>query len=850
MESLLRSITRQDPNPEDYTDIDFWTNPERSGWLTKQGEYIRTWRRRWFILKQGKLLWFKDSIVTRASVPRGVVAVGQCLTVKGAEDVLNKPFAFELSTNNDTMYFIADSEKEKEEWINSIGRSIVQHSSPTPASATATNVGDRALFQQCTSFKQLKQIHAQMLRTNKLHDPYAASELFTAAAFSSFSALDYARKVFDQIPQPNLYSWNILIRALATSSDPIQSVLVFIRMLHDSPFGPNKFTFPVLIKAVAERRCFLVGKAVHGMAIKTSFGDDVFVLNSLIHFYASCGHLDLAYLVFEMIEGNNKDIVSWNSMVTGFVQGGYPDKALDLFERMRNEGVHPNAVTMVSVMSACAKTMNLTLGRKVCDYIDRNEMMMNLNVCNATIDMFVKCGEVEIARGLFDNMEKRDVVSWTTIIDGYAKMSEHGIARDIFDSMPRKDIPAWNVLISGYEQSGRPKEALAIFRELQLTKSGARPDQVTLLSTLSACAQLGAMDIGEWIHGYIKKERIQLNRNLATSLIDMYSKSGDVEKAIEVFHSIGNKDVFVWSAMIAGLAMHGRGEAAIELFLDMQETQVKPNSVTFTNLLCACSHSGLVDEGKRLFDEMERVYGVVPKTKHYSCMVDVLGRAGHLEEALKFIEGMPLAPSASVWGALLGACCIHGNLELAEKACSRLLEIEPGNHGAYVLLSNLYAKTGDWEGVSELRQQMRDSGLKKETGCSSIEIDGTVHEFIVGDNAHPLSRDIYAKLDEIMARLRSHGYVANTLCMLQFVEEEEMKEKALKLHSEKMAIAFGLIRADSQQAIRIVKNLRVCRDCHTVAKMVSKVYGRDIVLRDRYRFHHFSGGHCSCQDYW
>ncbi|CAN1150736.1 Pentatricopeptide repeat-containing protein At2g29760, chloroplastic [Linum perenne] len=717
--------------------------------------------------------------------------------------------------------------------------------SPTPPSATATN-GHRALIQQCTTLNQLKQIHAQMLRTNMLHDPYASSELFTAAAFSSFSTLDYARKVFDQIPQPNLYAWNTLIRALASSSDPIQSVLVFIRMLHESPSHPNKFTFPVLIKAVAEQRCFLIGKAVHGMAIKTSFGSDVFVLNSLIHFYASCGHLGLAYLVFEMIEG--KDIVSWNSMVTGFVHGGCPEKALEMFERMESEGVSPDAVTMVSVMSACAKKMDLKFGRRVCDYIERNGMKMNLQLCNAMIDMFVKCGEVEIARGLFDNMEKRDVVSWTTMIDGYAKMSEYGIARDIFDSMPRKEIPAWNVLISAYEQNGKPKEALAIFRELQLSKS-AKPDQVTLLSMLSACAQLGAMDIGEWIHGYIKKQGIQLNRNLATSLIDMYSKSGDVEKALEVFHSINHKDVFVWSAMIAGLAMHGRGEAAMKLFVKMQEVKTKPNFVTFTNLLCACSHSGLVDEGKRLFDQMERMYGVVPEVKHYACMVDMLGRAGHLEEAMQFIENMPLAPSASVWGALLSACCIHGNLELAEKACSHLLDIEPGNHGAYILLSNLYAKSENWEGVSRLRQQMRDSGLKKEQGCSSIEINGTVNEFIVGDIAHALSRNIYAKLDEIMARLRSHGYVANTSHVLQFVEEEDMKVTALKLHSEKLAIAFGLINMNRPQPIRIVKNLRVCGDCHTVAKLVSKVYNRDIVLRDRYRFHHFSEGHCSCGDY-
>lgn len=653
--------------------------------------------------------------------------------------------------------------------------------------------------------------------------------------------------MFDYIPQPNLYTWNTCIRAFASSPEPIHSLFIFIRMLYESLDFPNKFTFPFVIKAAAGISSLPVAQAIHGMVIKASLSSDLFILNSLIHCYASCGDMDSAYLVFLKID--EKDVVSWNSMITGFVQGGCPDKALELFQRMEAENVSPNDVTMVGILSACTKKLDLEFGRWVCQYIKRNKIHLTLTLSNVMLDMYVKNGSLEDARKLFDKMEDKDDFSWTTMIDGYAKGGDFDAARSIFYAMPRPEIAAWNVLISAYEQNGKPKEALAIFHELQLSKT-AKPDEVTLLSTLSACSQLGAIDIGGWIHVYIKKQGIKLNGHLTTALIDMYSKCGDLEKALDIFYSAEVRDVFVWSAMIAGLAMHGRGRAAIDLFVKMQESKVMPNAVTFTNLLSACSHTGLVDEGRTFFNQMESVYGVVPGTKHYTCMVDILGRAGHLEEAVELIRKMPIVPSASAWGALLGACRIHGNVELAEIACGNLLEIDPGNHGAYVLLSNIYAKTGKWDSVSGLRRHMKVSGIKKETGCSSVEVDGIIHEFIVGDNSHPLSREIYAKLDEILAGLKSAGYVPNASHLLQFVEEEDMKEKALNLHSEKLAIAFGLIRLGPSQPIRIVKNLRVCGDCHSVAKLISKLYDRDIILRDRYRFHHFSGGICSCKDYW
>ncbi|KAM3231799.1 pentatricopeptide repeat-containing protein, chloroplastic [Capsicum annuum] len=704
------------------------------------------------------------------------------------------------------------------------------------------------LIEKCHSIKQLKQIHAQMLRIGLFFDPFSASKLIEASALSHFSSLNYAHQVFDQIPQPNLFSWNAVIRAYSSSPDPMQSILMFVNMICDGCEFPSKFTYPFVFKASAKMKAFRFGRGLHGMVVKGKrVGFDVFVCNSLIHFYADCGCLDSAYLFFESMQ--TRDVVSWNTMILGFVEGGCVDEALKMFDRMGEENVRPNDVTMMAVSSACGKKMDLEFGRWVHTFIERNGIKESLILDNAILDMYVKCGSTEDAERLFDKMGDKDVFSWTTMLVGYARAGNFVAARSVLNTMPSQDIAAWNALISAYEQSGKPKEALAVFNELQLHKK-AEPDEVTLVCALSACAQLGAIDLGRWIHVYMKKLGIKLNCHLTTALIDMYSKCGDVEKALAIFDSVNIRDVFVWSAMVAGLAMHGRGEEAISLFLKMQEHKVKPNSVTLINVLCACSHSGLVEEGRAIFNQMVNAYGIVPGVKHYACLVDILGRAGELEEAEELINNMPVTPGSTVWGALLGACRLHGNLELAEQACNRLLELEPENHGAYVTLSNIYAKSGKWDEVSMLRKHMRECGLKKEPGCSSIEVNSVVHQFLVGDTAHPQSQKIYAKLDEIATRLKHVGYVSNKSQILQLVEEEDMQEQALNLHSEKLAMAFGLISVAPSQPIHIVKNLRVCGDCHAVAKLLSKIYDREILLRDRYRFHHFKEGNCSCKDYW
>ncbi|XP_051143231.1 pentatricopeptide repeat-containing protein At2g29760, chloroplastic [Andrographis paniculata] len=703
------------------------------------------------------------------------------------------------------------------------------------------------LIDQCSNVQQLKQIHARMLRLGLFFDPFSASKLLHSAALSHSPSLHYARDLFDQIPHPNLYSWNTLIRAYAASPYVTRSISMFVRLLHESVERPSKFTYPFVIKASAKLSDLRLGKAVQGMVIKEGLSSDLFVNNCLIHFYMECGCLDMALQVFWSMP--KRDVVSWNSMINGLAQNEYPDEAVNFFRRMEEAGVIPNDVTMVGVLSACGKTGDAELGRWLHSYIENNGIGMGLILGNAVLDMYTKCSSMEQARLFFDNMVDKDIISWTTMIAGYARIGDFSAARQLFDSLPRKDIAAWNALISGYEQNGRPKEAIAVFHELQLSKA-AKPDEVTLVSALSACSRLGAMELGGWIHVYTRKEVVRLNCYLVTALIDMYSKCGDLQKAREVFQSAEKRDVFVWSSMIAGLGMHGRGRDAVEMFQRMQEANVRPNSVTFTNLLSACSHSGLVEEGREFFHQMESVYKIPPGMEHYAAMVDILGRAGQLDDATEFIQKMPMSPGASVWGALLGACRLYKNVDLAEHAGSHLLNIEPDNHGAYVLLSNIYAESGKWDKVSDLRKRMRDAGLKKEAGCSSIEVEGTVHEFLVGDNTHPMSKKIYLKLEEMTSRLKSAGYVPNKSEVLQLVEEENMQEIALHLHSERLALAFGLLTLPPSQPIRIVKNLRVCQDCHSVVKLVSKLYDREIVLRDRYRFHHFIGGECSCMDFW
>lgn len=444
-------------------------------------------------------------------------------------------------------------------------------------------------------------------------------------------------------------------------------------------------------------------------------------------------------------------------------------------------------------------------------------------------------------------MDQPDVVSWTTMISGLSKLDMVDDARELFDRMPQRNSVSWNAMIAGYTQNGRFKEAFELFDRMRF--QGIELDRFVAASMLTACTGMGALEQGKWIHGYIERKGIELDPKLATTIVDMYCKCGCLDKAYEVFRGLSNKGLSLWNCMIGGLGMHGCGKDAIELFKEMEKEAMVPDDITLLNVLSACAHVGMVAEGQHYFRYMVDEYGIVPKMEHFGCMVDLLGRAGLLAEAKEVIEGMPMDADAAVWGALLGACKIHSNADMGEQIGQQVIELDPYNGGRYVLLANLFASTGRWDDVAKMRTLMNDRGVNKEPGCSMIEMDGRVDEFIAGGKSHPQAREIYVMVNEMLERIRAEGYVPDTSGVFHDIDEEE-KENPLYYHSEKLAIAFGLLNTSSGDTIRISKNLRVCKDCHAASKFISKVFNRDIIVRDRNRFHHFTGGECSCRDYW
>ncbi|KAF5182360.1 Pentatricopeptide repeat-containing protein [Thalictrum thalictroides] len=514
---------------------------------------------------------------------------------------------------------------------------------------------------------------------------------------------------------------------------------------------------------------------------------------------------------------------------------------------MRRDCIRPVSFTFSALFKACGAKLDVELGRQIhaqTFFIGGYES--DLFVGNTLIDMYVKCGFLDCGRCVFDEMPERDVISWTSLIVAYAKNGDMEVAGELFEGLPEKDMVAWTAMITGYVQNAKPKEALKMFEMMR--DAGVRTDEVALVGGISACAQLVAEKHAQWICDIADKEGLSPVTNVVvgSAFIDMYSKCGRVEEAYRVFESMKVKNVFSYSSMIVGFAMHGKADAAMKLFYEMVETETKPNRVTFVGVLTACSHAGMVQQGRCLFASMQKDYGVVPDADHHACMVDLLGRAGHLEEALELVETMPLEPHGGVWGALLGACRLHGNPDIAEIAAKHLFELEPNSIGNYILLSNIYALAGRMEDVSRIRKLVRGKGMKKNPGCSWVEAkDGNIHEFYAGEMTHPKSKEIKKALEKLLDTLKREGYKPNLSSIVYDISDGE-KEQVLKTHSEKLALSFGLLTTTAGSPIKIVKNLRVCEDCHLVMCGASRITKREIVLRDNMRFHHFRDGVCSC----
>lgn len=702
-----------------------------------------------------------------------------------------------------------------------------------------------SLLERCSSMYQLKQIHSHTIKMGLSSNPVFLSRAIAFCCTKESGNVNYARHLFDTIPHPSVFLWNTMIKGYSRISCPKSAVSMYLLMLSYN-VEPDRYTFPFLLKGFTNDMALQHGTVLLNHAVKHGFDSNLFVQKAFIHVLSLCGLVDLARKVFDMGDAS-WEVVTWNVMLSGYNRVKQFEESKRLFIEMENKGVSPNSVTLVLVLSACSKLKDLDGGKYILKYIKEGIVEPGLILKNALIHMFAACGEMDAAQGVFDNMKTRDVVSWTSIVTGFANTGQIDLARKHFDQMPERDYVSWTAMIDGYLRMNRFKEALMLFREMQM--SNVKPDEFTMVSILTACAHLGALELGEWVKTYIDKNRIKNDTFIGNALIDMYFKCGNVEKARNVFKEMKQKDKFTWTAMIVGLAINGHGEEALTMFSNMLEASVTPDEITYIGVLCACTHAGMVERGRKFFASMTIEHGVKPNVTHYGCMVDLLGRSGNLEEALQVIVNMPVKPNSIVWGSLLGACRVHKNVQLAEMAAKQILELEPENGAVYVLLCNIYAACKRWENLRRVRKLMMERGIKKTPGCSLMEMNGNVFEFVAGDQSHPQSKEIYAKLENMMQDLTSEGYSPDTSEVFLDIGEED-KETALYRHSEKLAIAYALISSGPGVTMRIVKNLRMCVDCHHMAKLVSKAYNRELIVRDRTRFHHFRHGLCSCNNFW
>ncbi|KAG5534420.1 hypothetical protein RHGRI_022520 [Rhododendron griersonianum] len=467
---------------------------------------------------------------------------------------------------------------------------------------------------------------------------------------------------------------------------------------------------------------------------------DPFAAGKLVAFCAISprGDLSHAHTLFHRLP--NRSTFLWNTMIRGFVEKKQDTKALSLYKQMVHSGFSPNNYTFSFVLRACVELSEFSLG------LVYHAQSIELGwerydfVQNGLVHLYASCGCMESARKLFDTGWNRDVVTWTIMVNGYVKSGEIGVARELFDGMPVKNEVSWGAMIAGYVQLGSFKESLELFNDMQL--AGVQPDHAGIVGALSACAFLGALDQGRWIHAYVGKRRMELDRVLGTALVDMYAKCGCMEAARRVFDEMPNRDVYAFTCLISGLANHGQSSSAIELLSRMKDEGVKPNNVTFICLLSACSRMGLVEEGLEIFESMSSVYGIEPGVQHYGCLVDLLGRVGMLEQAKKVVREMPMEPDSYVLGALLNACSVHGDVKLGEEMVDGLVERSLDHGGVHVLLSNIYASANQWREVEKVRKGMDEKKEKKVPGCSVIDVDGVVCEFIAGDRSHVLMEEI------------------------------------------------------------------------------------------------------------
>ncbi|MQL96063.1 hypothetical protein Taro_028737 [Colocasia esculenta] len=603
---------------------------------------------------------------------------------------------------------------------------------PTPApAAPATN--PLSLLPRCRTPRDADQLHAHLLTTGLLRDPSATAHVVLSLCSSPHAPLRHlARRVSSaaSCPPPRAgpgdpFLWNALIKSSSHGADPGRALLTFSHMLSQG-FSPDRFSFSLALKACSRTASFEEGSQLHAMLTKFGLHSDLYLQNSLMRFYCRCGSIKRARRLFDRMP--LRDSISWNLIIDGYSKNGIMQLAQEVFDMMV-EGDR-NSVSWNSMICGYARLRSADGIDAARHLFDRMPVWDSFS-WNSMIDGYVKCGRLEDAAALFEQMPEKDTLAWANMILGHMEAGNVELARAMFDDMPEKDLITWNIMLSGYVKNGCFLEALGLYHEMH-TRDNLVPDATTLATVISAVAELGQIADGISVHDYIERNQLSLSGKLGVALIDMYARCGQLEKSLHIFEISGQKSVDHWNAMIGALAVHGFGHLALQLFEEMERFSLRPDDITFIEILSACSHAGLVKEGLTYFETMKTDYNVMPKLQHYGCVVDILGRDGQLEEARRMIEGMPMEPNDVVWRSLLSACRNHGNLEIGEHVAKRLIEMSSADSSSFVLLSNIYAGVGMWGNASKVRMMMKEQGIRKVPGCSWIELDGSFHDFFVG----------------------------------------------------------------------------------------------------------------------
>lgn len=641
------------------------------------------------------------------------------------------------------------------------------------------------LLNLCRTLSSLQKIHALLIVNGETEDPLLKTKL--VGLYGLFGHVKTARLLFDEIPNPDFSSCKVMIRWYFMN-DLCEDIIGFYKFMRMRFLVLDNVVFSIVLKACSELRDLGEGRKLHGYIVQMA-SPDSFVLTGLVDMYAKCGEIDTARKVFERIWDRN--VVCWTSMIVGYVQNNCAKEGLLLFNRMRDCLVEGNTYTLGSIVTACAKLGALHQGKWVHGNAIKNGIQVNSYLFTSLLDMYVKCGVIQDARLIFDEVHIIDLVSWTAMIMGYA---QNGFAEEalllftdkkwqdvypnsvtlasvlsacaqsgnpklgslvhslgiklgqddgnvmnalvdmyakchriedaiyLFESMIDKDVVSWNSIISGYSQNGYCHEALKLFNRMR--SKCFQPDPVTVVAVLSTSASLGDTRFGSSIHAFSIREGFLAFNSvyIGTALLNLYAKCGDAKSARTVFDEMAEKNTVTWSAMIGGYGKQGDSNECLELFSDMLKENVEPTDIVFTTILSACSHTGMITEGWRYFDKMCHTYNFIPSMRHYVCMVDLLARSGSLDEALEFIEKMPIQPDCTVFGTFLHGCCMHSRFDLGDLAVRKMLELYPDDAGHYMLMSNLNASEGRWAQASQLRDLMKRSGLRKQIGCTQIDL--------------------------------------------------------------------------------------------------------------------------------